>query len=98
MIYLFYLFAFLNKQYSKKLEFYDVMKHDDNIYFIALGLRIKRLREDKGMDQKSFAFDCDIARTQLHHIEKGEVNMGLVTIKKIAFELEVSVNEILKDL
>ena len=50
------------------------------------------------MDQKSFAFDCDIARTQLHHIEKGEVNMGLVTIKRIAFELEVSVNDLLKDL
>lgn len=74
------------------------MKQNDNIFFIALGLRIKRLREDKGMDQKSFAFDCDIVRTQLHHIEKGEVNMGLVTIKRIAFELEVSVNDLLKDL
>lgn len=74
------------------------MKQNDNIFFIALGLRIKRLREDKGMDQKSFAFDCDIARTQLHHIEKGEVNMGLVTIKRIAFELEISVNDLLKDL
>lgn len=74
------------------------MKQNDNIFFIALGLRIKRLREDKGMDQKSFAFDCDIARTQLHHIEKGEVNMGLVTIKRIAFELVISVNDLLKDL
>lgn len=74
------------------------MKQNDNIFFIALGLRIKRLREDKWMDQKSFAFDCDIARTQLHHIEKGEVNMGLVTIKRIAFELEISVNDLLKDL
>lgn len=74
------------------------MKQNDNIFFIALGLRIKRLREDKGIDQKSFAFDCDIARTQLHHIEKGEVNMGLVTIKRIAFELVISVNDLLKDL
>ena len=74
------------------------MKNQDSTYFVALDLRVKRLREEKGIDQKSFAFDCNIARTQLHHIEKGEVNMGLLTLKKIAQELEISLDELLSEL
>ena len=74
------------------------MKNQDSTYFVALDLRVKRLREEKEIDQKSFAFDCNIARTQLHHIEKGEVNMGLLTLKKIAQELEISLDELLSEL
>ena len=29
--------------------------------FSVLGKRIKQLRQEKGIDQKAFAFDCDIS-------------------------------------
>lgn len=65
-------------------------------YFQKLGSRIKELREEKGMDQKSFAFDCGIGRTQLYMIENGKTNPRLLTLIKIADGLEISVSELLK--
>jgi transcriptional regulator with XRE-family HTH domain len=65
-------------------------------YFQKLGAKIKQLREEKGIDQKSFAFDCEIGRTQLYMIEKGRTNPRLLTLMKIADGLEISVSELLK--
>ena len=65
-------------------------------YFQELGSKIKKLREEKGFDQKSFAFDCEIGRTQLYMIEKGKTSPRLFTLMKIADGLEISVSELLK--
>jgi transcriptional regulator with XRE-family HTH domain len=64
-------------------------------YFQKLGSRIKELREEKGMDQKSFAFDCGIGRTQLYMIENGKTNPRLLTLIKIADGLEISIDDLL---
>ena len=74
------------------------MTEENVLLYTAIGLRIRHLRLAKGIDQKGFAFDCEISRTQLHHIEKGEVNIRLGTLNKIAIELEVSLEEFFKDL
>ena len=66
-------------------------------YFQKLGSRIKELREEKGMDQKSFAFDCGIGRTQLYMIENGKTNPRLLTLMKIAKGLEISISELLQN-
>jgi transcriptional regulator with XRE-family HTH domain len=65
-------------------------------YFQKLGAKIKRLREEKEIDQKSFAFDCEIGRTQLYMIEKGRTNPRLLTLMKISDGLEISISELLK--
>ena len=65
-------------------------------YFQKLGARIKQLREEKGLDQKAFAFDCEIGRTQLYMIENGKTNPQLPTLMKIANGLEISLQELLK--
>ncbi|KAB1155304.1 helix-turn-helix transcriptional regulator [Tenacibaculum aiptasiae] len=71
------------------------MNTKDLKYFQKLGARIKQLREEKGIDQKSFAFDCEIGRTQLYMIENGKTNPRLLTLMKIADGLEMSVSELL---
>jgi len=65
-------------------------------YFQKLGAKIKQLREEKEIDQKSFAFDCEIGRTQLYMIEKGRTNPRLLTLMKIADGLEISIDELLR--
>ncbi|WP_299363561.1 helix-turn-helix transcriptional regulator [Winogradskyella sp.] len=65
-------------------------------YFQKLGAKIKQLREEKGIDQKSFAFDCEIGRTQLYMIENGRTNPRLLTLMKIANGLDISIEELLK--
>lgn len=71
------------------------MNTKEEKYFQNLGAKIKHLREEKGIDQKSFAFDCEIGRTQLYMIENGKTNPRLLTLIKIADGLEISVSELL---
>lgn len=72
------------------------MNTHEEKYFQKLGLKIKELREQKGLDQKSFAFDCEIGRTQLYMIENGKTNPRLLTLIKIAGGLDLSVDELVK--
>ena len=72
------------------------MNTKEEKYFQKLGVKIKQLREEKGIDQKSFAFDCEIGRTQLYMIEKGRTNPRLLTLMKIADGLEISISELLQ--
>ncbi len=74
---------------------FGIVNRKEAKYFQDLGLRIKQLREQKGLDQKAFAFDCEIGRTQLYMIENGKTNPRLLTLMKIAGGLEVSVSELL---
>ena len=72
------------------------MNTKEEKYFLKLGLKIRQLREEIGIDQKSFAFDCEIGRTQLYMIENGKTNPRLLTLMKIARGLEISVDQLLK--
>lgn len=73
------------------------MNTKESKYFQKLGAKIKQLREEKEIDQKSFAFDCEIGRTQLYMIEKGRTNPRLLTLMKIADGLEISISELLRN-
>ncbi|MDP2387880.1 MAG: helix-turn-helix transcriptional regulator [Bacteroidota bacterium] len=66
------------------------MNTKEDKYLKKLGVKIKALREERGLDQKAFAFDCEIGRTQLHMIENGKTNPRLLTLMKIANALEIS--------
>ncbi len=70
------------------------MNTKEEKYFKKVGSRIKKLREAKEPDQKAFAFDCGIGRTQLHMIENGKTNPRLGTLLKIASALEISLSEL----
>lgn len=70
------------------------MNTKEEKYFKKLGVKIKQLREERGLDQKAFAFDCEIGRTQLHMIENGKTNPRLATLMKIANALEISLSKL----
>ena len=71
------------------------MNTKEEKYFKKLGDKIKILREEKGLDQKTFAFECEISRTQLHMIESGKTNPRLLTLMKIANTLEISLSKLI---
>ena len=72
------------------------MNSEEKKYFKNLGARIKEMREQKDLNQKAFAFDCGVGRTQIYMIENGKTNPRLLTLIKIAHELEISLDELLK--
>jgi len=62
-----------------------------------LGLNLKRLREEQGFSQESFADHCGLHRTYISGIERGVRNPTVVILDKIAKGLEVSAGQLLDE-
>jgi transcriptional regulator with XRE-family HTH domain len=60
----------------------------------AFGLRVRKLRIERGLSQEQFAFGCGLHRTYIGAIERGERNVSLLNIHKIATTLGVSAVEL----
>ncbi len=58
------------------------------------GRRVRALREAKGWSQESFAEECGLHRTYIGGIERGERNVGLVNVERIAMALGVSIADL----
>lgn len=61
---------------------------------IAFGKRVALLRKAAGLSQEQFAFKCDIDRTYIGTIERGEKSPTLNTIAKIAKAFGISKSEL----
>ncbi len=55
-----------------------------------LGQRIRELRSQRGWSQEEFAAVCRVHRTYVGHLERGEKNLSLGTILRVAGALNVS--------
>ena len=60
------------------------------------GERVKKLRLEKGWSQEKLALTADLDRTYIPSIEKGDRNVSITVIEKIANALEVEIIELLK--
>lgn len=61
-----------------------------------LGLRIKDLREERGLSQYACAPLLGVSRTYLADVECGRCNVSLATLDSIACGLDVSLEELLR--
>jgi transcriptional regulator with XRE-family HTH domain len=55
-----------------------------------IGKRVTQLRKEKKLSQQKFAYEADIERSYLTHIEKGRKNISIGTLERIFAALEVS--------
>lgn len=58
------------------------------------GERMREIRKLKGLSQESLALSCYLDRTYIGGVERGERNISLVNIHKIATALGVNVKEL----
>jgi transcriptional regulator with XRE-family HTH domain len=58
------------------------------------GERVRELRKEKGLSQEALALSCDLDRTYIGGVERGERNISLLNIQKIADALGVSAKEL----
>lgn len=61
-----------------------------------IGLKIARIRKEKGMTQMELADKAGIHRAYIGHIERGEKNLSLSTLQKIAKALDKEIWELIK--
>lgn len=71
---------------------------DFNQIKIQFGNRIKELRRDKKMSQEELAELAYLHRTYIGGIERGERNICLVNLKKIANAFNMSISKLLENL
>lgn len=58
------------------------------------GSRLRSLRKSKGLSQSTLALMCELDRTYIGGVERGERNLSLVNICKISCALGVSPREL----
>jgi transcriptional regulator with XRE-family HTH domain len=66
-------------------------EHDIRIRF---GARIRQLRTDRGWSQEELADRAGLHRTYIGSVERGEQNISLVNVEKLAATLGVSLAEL----
>ena len=65
---------------------------------VALGNRIRTLRQENGFSQEKFALNIGMDRTYFASVEAGKRNVAIVNIKKIADGLGVTLSELFENL
>jgi transcriptional regulator with XRE-family HTH domain len=60
-----------------------------------VGLNIRKIREAKDLSQEKLATLADLHRTYIGQIERGEKNIGLKNLEKIAKALKVNIKDLL---
>ena len=66
--------------------------------FVRLDQRVRGLRREQGYSQESFAYACELDRTYMGGIERGERNVALRNIERIASTLGISLSELMDGL
>jgi len=69
---------------------YLKMRHKVNAEFKAFGLRIQTLRRKKRLSQEDLAEIAGLHRTYISSLERGQRNVSLKNIIKLAVALKIS--------
>lgn len=64
---------------------------------VRLGSAIRRLRKAKGYSQERFADLCGLHRTYMGSVERGERNVSLDNIERIAKRLGITAGQLLTE-
>jgi transcriptional regulator with XRE-family HTH domain len=64
---------------------------------IAFGQAVRRARKAKKLSQEQFAFACDLDRSYVGQVERGENNISLETLLHVARGLRCKPSKILDE-
>jgi len=56
------------------------------------GIKVRQMRLEKGFSQETFADRCGLHRTYIGAVERGERNISIENIEKIAKALKVPIS------
>lgn len=59
------------------------------------GARVREIRKSKGLSQETLALICELDRTYIGGVERGERNISIVNMYKISHALAVPARELL---
>lgn len=68
---------------------------DDKKFLQRLGDRIRKQREARGLTQQQLGDQCELHRTFVGSVERGERNVAILNLRKMAQVLRVKLAELL---
>jgi len=69
---------------------------EDKELLQKVGERIRRFRIEAGLSQEKLSFECNLDRTYIGSVERGERNIALINLNKLAKALNVSISILLE--
>jgi len=67
----------------------------DKTFLERIGNRIRELRIKNNLSQEKLAFACDLDRTYIGSVERGERNISVINLRKIAKALNIELTILL---
>lgn len=74
------------------------MKREKDESLIKLGINIRNLRQKLNMSQEALALEAELDRTYMGGVERGERNVSVKNIIKIARTLKCTPSEIVENI
>ncbi len=68
---------------------------EEKKFLVDLGQRLRKLREQRGWTQEEFGQKCDLHRTFIGSVERGERNISILNLRLLARMLRVSLDSLL---
>jgi transcriptional regulator with XRE-family HTH domain len=68
---------------------------EEKSYLEQIGNRIRELRIETDLSQEKLAFACDLDRTYIGSVERGERNISVLNLSKIAKALKIKTTDLL---
>jgi len=73
-------------------------RQNTNPISVAFGNKIRDLRKSRGLSQEAFAGIAELDRSYIGGVERGNRNISLINIQKIATALNLEIFELFKDI
>ncbi len=70
----------------------------DDTKLIIIGSHIRMLRKRQNISQEQLGFESNIPRMQIARVERGEINMGILSILSICQALNVRPEDFFKSI
>lgn len=68
---------------------------DEKAFLVQIGNRIRKLRIEADLSQEKLAFESELDRTYIGSVERGERNISVINLRKIAKALKCKTADIL---
>ena len=70
---------------------------DEKAFLLEIGNRIRDLRIEADLSQEKLAFESELDRTYIGSVERGERNISVINLRKIAKALKYKTADLLNN-
>ena len=73
------------------------VRYAKNVPLVAFGLAVRAVRQRLGISQEELALAAELDRSYLGSVERGEANLALINMVRIAMALNTNVELLMKE-